>query len=217
MKILLLLLPLVLSADSVTYTYTATAVNATTCGGYLPGCAPLEFDIPEFDPGLGAIDSIEWTFADTQDYAVNIAYWGSPVYGGSTNLLAWQTTEGDTSAQLGLDASATQNQSCYCAADWFWTGQNDIEASGTIGDPSAYIGTGTIAIFVQPGTSQTDPGFESTGVYTSLLDTSDDATLTLSYIDTPAVQTPEPSEFGIVALLALVVLCAKREGWLPAI
>lgn len=199
--LLSLLLPFSIVADSVTYTYTATASNTTTCGGYLPDCAPLEFDIPQFDPSLGTIDSINWQFSDDQGYGINIVDWGLEF--APEIPLSWQTTEGDSSAQLGMDVSVTQNQSCICRGDWWLPSENSLLASGAIGDLTPYIGTGTIAIFVDPWTSQTDAGGESAGIYTSVLDDYDDATLTVSYVDAPLVESPEPR--WTAALLVFVI------------
>ena len=216
-----LLEPAALRADS---TPGAGTITVTSTGSYFNAftnvddcangpCSPFNISVPQFDPSLGTLTSITWTFTDSQQYYGGMNDMYDPLIGDPTT---WTTTEGDESAQLGLDASDSQFNStvtCGCrqiSMGGFWNMDN-IQASGTVPDDNPFIGTGTLNIPITPFVSATFPRSSKGWVDAAILSTEDGATLTV----TETYTTPEPSgsiAVLAVAFLALLSLKAKTAG-----
>ncbi len=154
----------VASADTIVLTGTNPANCEDGCAPLSPDycfdtCSPFNISIPQFDPSLGTLTSVTWTFTDYQQY-----------YGGANDMYdpligdpyTWTTTEGDQSDLLGLDASNSQlNYGVVCGCEQIsmggWFSTNNLEATGLAPDDSQFIGTGIVNIPITPFASASFP------------------------------------------------------------
>jgi hypothetical protein len=210
----------VVRADTIVLTGTYQTTVQDDCG--FPGCSPFSISIPQFDPSLGTLTSIAWTFTDGQQYYGGINDIGDPLIG---DPFTWTTTEGDASSVLGLDVSNSQfNEGvniCGCnqISMGGWWSEDSLDATGVVPDDSPFIGTGTLNIPITPFVSASFPTSSNGEVEAGILFTEDSASLTVTEtytaLDPTADPVPEPKG-SIVALapafLLLVQLDARRRS-----
>lgn len=212
------------SLQANSYTYTTDTEDTgegmfQLCGYYAPGCEPFELDVPEFNPAIGTLDSITFTFTDTQTVVGGV----STLYLPADDTYSYTNTEGDTSTQLGLDVSATQTVNCLSNCSGFnisedpETTVNHLVISGTLtgAEMAAFFGTGYSALFITPFLDAAGGVISSDGnlVGVVLYEVTDDATLEITYNDSPAGVVPEPRWLsGFLALgFATFVVLRRRH------
>jgi hypothetical protein len=193
-------------ADTVTYTYTTTEGLEQNCNVGYYTCSALTLSIPQFNPDLGILQAIDWTFTD-----------GLQFYSGYNDIadeyepsvpFSYSTTEGDQSTILGLDVSATQQVSGYTCqggcrnvsggGTWGWI---YLTASGTVQDFDPFVGDGTIAIDILPVVDATWP-VSTEDVASSIGPIISGMTLEVTYVVSPV---PEPRAIWMLGCIALVV------------
>jgi hypothetical protein len=205
------------------YTYTTDTADTgegsyQICGYYAPGCEPFELDVPEFNPVIGTLDSITFTFTDTQTVVGGV----SALYLPADDTYSYTNTEGDTSTQLGIGVSATQTVNCLSNCSGFnisedpETTVNHLVVSGTLtgAEMDAFIGTGYLALFVTPFLDAAGGVISSDGnlVGVVLYEVTDDASLQITYNDSPAGVIPEPRWISGFLALGFAVSVALRRS-----
>lgn len=196
-----------LCADTVTYTYTASsgAVEQVNCEY---GCSAVTLSIPQYNPDLGTLEAIDWTFIDGMQY-----------YSGYNDIadeydpsvpFSYSTTEGDESAILGLNVSATQQHSgmtCQggcrnISGGGFW-GFNYFQASGTVQDFDPFLGDGTISIDILPIIDATWP-VSTEDVASGIGPIISGMILQVTYVASPVAATPEPQVTWMLGGIVLI-------------
>lgn len=205
-----------LYADTTTVTYTLAASNtALSCGDIGGTCGSLDFSVPQFNSTGGTLTAVNWTFSDFMQYYGGINDMYDPLVG---DPYTYTTTEGDTSAVLGLDASTSQFNSGVIEDDFgqqiSMGGQwqnTTIQASGSALDLSAFTGDGNVLIDVVPFLEASFPTSSNGAVEAGFSGLRDYATLTITYVDPPCA-TPEPAMLPLVAgLLGLGLAIMTRS------
>jgi hypothetical protein len=214
-----------LLANSVNYTYTAQTYgdNQQSCGPLAGACSPFELAIPPFDPSLGTVGSITFTFTDVQSVLGGLndvmIPWG-------TAFPAFTDTEGDSAPLLDLNVSASQQITCVVGTscglnedDEGLRATNNLVISGTLtgAQITPFIGSpsnGAVEILVMPFLE--DPGIvqnssDQYNLWVSLFGVSDQASLTLTYKDSTASAVPEPRWISGVVLGVLVLIGLGRS------
>jgi hypothetical protein len=204
-----LLLPIVMSsvvaARADTVSYTSFISGDLNCNSEFP-CEIFSLSVPQFDPTLGTLSGVSWTFADFQQYVIYLGE--SSVTSGE--MYTFSYTEGDVSAILGLDASTMEEEywtTCGCdrSLQDFDAINDEVGASGTVPDDSPFVGTGSVAIQVQPFFDASFPLIappNGGSVYPGIGGVSDSMTLTVTY---DYAATPEPSGGVIVLGVAFLI------------
>jgi hypothetical protein len=152
---------------------------------------------------------VTWTFIDYQEY-----------YGGENDeyqipgeTYTYTTTEGDESAQLGLNISNTQNNSGVTGGNYQigmggWWSYDTLAASGTLSHMDDFIGTGMVNVSILPFLEASWPVVDgSDTVEAALIYVQDSATLTVAYTYTDPAPVPEPR--WMVLALAIGVLALR--------
>ena len=218
-----------LSADTITFSLRVSADQTQSCGapGYSP-CTPVTLDVPQFNPGEWdpddgplTLDGLTWTLSGYQQYQGG--YNDMAYLGDLTQAFSYQTTAGDQSSLLGLDASSTQTISgttcepqCEDISNNAWWTTNLIQSSGTVSDLNSFIGTGMVPIQIDPVfTIGDESGAE---VYPGIDEVTDYFTFTATYQASPSdpVDPPDPVPEPRVVwlLLGLLGLCVL---WRPGV
>ena len=217
-------------ADTIDLLVTGTSNGIDDCVNF-PGCSPFDISIPQFDPSLGTLTSVAWSFTDYQQFYGGYNDLSDPIPG---DQFTWSTTEGDESNLLGLTASNSQvnsGEACGCRQISMggWWSEDSLDATGVVPDDSPFIGIGTLNIPITPFVSASFPTTESGAwVVAGILFIEDSATLTLTETYTAAAadptfgadviaSTPEP-RYGafLLAISGLIVRLISRFRSAPA-
>jgi hypothetical protein len=204
------LLALPLSADSnITYSVSATLQQSPCSQTISVFCQALQFTIPQFS-GTGTLSEVDWSFSDFQEVLEGI----DTLYEPNTGQ-AWEVTwtGGASSDVLGLDTSGSSSESFVLysnGAQEDWPHYFRLSASGAAPDVSPFVGDGSITVDITPfAYAQQAPWL---GIAWAE-DISDTASLTVTYVDPPAVPEPRGIVFvGLPVLLAGAVAVRLRPA-----
>jgi hypothetical protein len=209
-----------LGASTVTYSSYANCSDSLLYLGYSTQCDTFEF--AQFNPNLGTLVSVSYTFVDDQEIYDNFDSQNDnsgPDFG-ITDLAYSYTVTGSTSDPFtGAPLTASETNSgtvgidtpiCMCISEDRLT----FQSSGNISNLTGFIlgttpplsarfvaGGGYLGMYASPGYSQGGYYNSSPLVFDSYDDLQDNEALTLTYTYTPA---PEPS--GGIAFLAVTLL-----------
>jgi hypothetical protein len=176
---------------------------SASCPG-TPVCgSAFSFSAEQFDPGLGTLLSVDFSFADTQTVAWNVF--------GLDGTAGQQTIESNASSSLLPIAAAAS--SAYpvlppCSpSPCSGVATNFLSASGTaLSD--AFIGTGTLPITF--ASSSVFGLFSGGGTFSHRITSiQDQASLQLTYTYAPI---PEPTAKYSVAIAVLTIILARQFG-----
>jgi hypothetical protein len=201
MKTTLLALLIVspLTADITTITYDFTATAQQYCGSQA-ACAPLVFELPQFNNPQGTLTAVDWTLTDSIQYfgGINDMY--------ETPGTPWTATfaAGDYSALLGLDQSTGYSESGIVYGNGTqismggWLTYGMVSASGAAPDIAPFVGDGTLQLAITPFANTS-----ATGAYAGIIQMQDSINLAVTYVDPSPV--PEPRWIGACGLALLVM------------
>lgn len=200
----LLWLPLLLAASATADTLPSQDLfaNASTgCPGLSSCSEGFSFVAQQFDPSLGTLLSVDFTFSDTETVSWNVF--------GSGGTSGTQTIESLASASLlALNTNASSgylvSPPCSptpCSGDAI----NNLAATGVVFS-SDFVGTGTVPISFT--TSAIFGTFTGTGVFSHHVESiQDQASLEVTYNYKPV---PEPSYVWVVSMGMLVTLAVRK-------
>jgi hypothetical protein len=209
----------VANANTITYTDTWSSAEGQKhiceqgVGVSLGSCPPFDVLVPEFNPALGILNAIQWSFTDYQQYLVGV----NDEYNPQGVTYSFTNTGGDSAPLLNMTVSKTQTVNGVVLNPYNATNISEgsswdinmLMASGTLtgDDVDPFIGTEPVVnIVVTPFLSQSPVVASSGGyVFAALWGVMDGPELTVTYdytTATPApIGTPEPRD-GIAFLAA---------------
>lgn len=205
----LLIVAVALRADSISVTASENCVSGP--GVYSAQCAvypspdwEVVFEVPQTTASLS---SVTWTFSDSESVK-----WGwNDMYEQAglpfTTTLSAEASSDELGGAIG-GSTVTLNE--------VTTGTHDLtndpllytttlSGSGTVADPSVFEGTGLYTITVQFSAEDDFTAYDSV-----IAGLSDNATLTLDYVDPPAVPEPKWAVLAAVGVLMGATWAARR-------
>jgi hypothetical protein len=118
-------------------------------------CGPLYFDVPQFNPSLGVLNSIDWSLAGGVSVDIDIDYCTTnppgPLFNYSYDITVGYNVLGTTVSDTQTGSGAAHG-GCYTSGEIF-AFQAGLQTSGSIPDPSSFIGNGTMNIPATPSIS----------------------------------------------------------------
>jgi hypothetical protein len=208
-------------ASASAYTYTATGGGTSSLcgvdGNYDEPCGAYSLEIPQFDPALGTLESVEWTLTDGQSFLTGF----NDIDQTPGQEFNYTTIGSDQSVMLGLNSSATDIMNavtCGCRDVSGGSGDSDdlLLASGAVPNTSPFIGTGMAYIEILPSIDATDAVLtdgQDVGnqIITAAWGLKDNATLQITYVATPEARG---YNWLVVALIVVLVFWLGRKGWI---
>jgi hypothetical protein len=191
-----------LFASSITYENTNSSVAGQS----------FEVGIPLFDGSLGTLDSVNWSLSEGQLIGIIVDNCsGLPP---TEEPYSYAITGGVTVSVLDATVDSTTSGSGFtlgtCPGGGVGLGiSQHLTASGTLSDPSAFIGSGTAQVAIDPfATGSFDIGLPDGGGF-DIVDTSVDLTVTYTY-----TSTPEPGMLPLLLSLAgaLLLFSQRRKA-----
>jgi len=206
-----ILLQMAVIASMTTTALSADSVETFVSYGEGPG-NPFDFYFSDFNPSLGTLDSMNWSLAGGQTVLIYIP--NCDGFNPVTPLNYTYTITGGFDL-LGSSVGNTQSGSGTvgntCGGFQTPAVQESISGSGTVSDPTPFIGTEGQFVEVTgfaSGVVSVDGGFSVQPVMDAV---EGNGTLTVTYDYTP---TPEPRmPFLILIGCGLVALARRKLSW----
>lgn len=215
------LLAEVLSADSVTYSSEViNSLDSALSGGLVCvdnyNCEPTDFSVPEFDPSLGTLDLVQWSFNGLQQVIIDIDNCGptEPI------TYSYEITGGDMlSGPTGSSTGSATNSGGTSEAGYYGSCAiisgpgflNSFQVQGTVLNLTDFIGTGEITVQATPffnGSVDVIP-FKGYAILSYEMD--DTLSVTYNYNNVPPIPTPEPSYLlPLMVAVVVFVVCSRR-------
>jgi hypothetical protein len=206
-----------LRADVVTFT-DSRQTQAQDCGNF-GACQPFGLSLASLDPKLGVPESITWRFTDFLQY-----------YGGINDMylptglpFSWTTVGGDLiDLQFfgvgSLDLSQTHTYSGLTSGNrqismGGWWSEITLTASGTIADPSTFVGDNGVSMGITPFLNASFP-VDNNGVFAALISAQNNAGLVVT-VTYASASVPEPRYSILVLCLAGAFLVLRLRSLAP--
>lgn len=141
-----------LCASSITYDSSIYGIPPSSIDG-----DPLDVNVPQFDASLGTLDSMSWTLSVAQSigFIVDDCAHQENGDGPTEEDYSYTVTAGVTvpafDATVGNTTSGSGTTLGTCPGGGAGIGfEQNLMASGTVSDPSAFIGMGTTTVEIDP-------------------------------------------------------------------